>query len=114
MGRIITAERLEQIAKAREADPKAIGPALAELVLDGNVPVEGIATALNVSEPTVYRWMYGHSAPRDADKIIKIQRLLTVLRKAKRGKDLPLEGNTRQRVAAMVALIVKYKPAAKS
>lgn len=113
MGRIITNERLEQIAKAREADPKAIGPALAEIIMDGNVPVEGVATALNVSEPTVYRWMYGQSTPRDADKIIKIQRLLTVLRKAKRGKDLPLEGTTKERVAAMYDLIVKYKPVAK-
>jgi hypothetical protein len=114
MGRIITKERLDQIAKAREADPKAIGPTLAEIVLDGNVPVEGIASALNVSEPTVYRWMYGHSSPRDADKIVKIQRLLTVLRKAKRGKDLPLAGNTKERIAMLYKLVVKYKPAAKS
>lgn len=113
MGRIITNERRDQIAAARAADPKALGPALAEIVLDGNVPVEGIASALSVSEPTIYRWMYGNSAPRDADKIVKIQRLLTVLRKAKRGKDLPLEGNTKERVAVLYQLIVKYKPAAK-
>lgn len=114
MGRIITNERRAQIAAAREADPKALGPALAEIVLDGNVPVEGISSALNVSEPTIYRWMYGHSSPRDADKIVKIQRLLTVLRKAKRGKDLPLEGNTKERINTLCQLIVKYKPAAKS
>src|ERR1700758_4668868 len=111
MGRIITDDRKEQIRKAREADPAAIGPILAELVIEGNVPVEGVAAVLAVSEPTIYRWMYGHSTPRDADKILKIKRLLTVLRKAKRGKDLPLEGNTKSRVTGMIELIKKYKPA---
>lgn len=111
MGRIITNDRKEQINRAREADPKALGPILAELVIDGNVPVDGIAGVLAVSEPTIYRWMYGHSSPRDADKIVKIQRLLTVLRKAKRGKDLPLEGPTKLRVQQLIELIKKYKPA---
>jgi hypothetical protein len=111
MGRIITTDRKAQIAAAREADPTALGPMLAEMVIDGNVPVEGIAEALAVSEPTIYRWMYGHASPRDTDKIAKIKRLLTVLRKAKRGKDLPLEGNTKERVKLLYSLIVKYKPA---
>lgn len=110
MGRIITDDRKEQIRAAREADPTALGPTLAELVIDGNVPVEGIAQALAVSEPTIYRWMYSHSAPRDADKILKVKKLLTILRKAKRGKDLPLIGNTKERVALMYDLIIKYKP----
>ncbi len=111
MGRIITDDRKAQITRAREADPLALGPILAELIIDGNVPVEGIAGVLSVSEPTIYRWMYGHSTPRDADKIIKIKRLLTVLRKAKRGKDLPLEGNTKDRVSQLANLIIKHKPA---
>lgn len=110
MGRIITPSRIDDIRKAREADPEALGPILAELVIDGNVPVEAVAQLLVVSEPTIYRWMYGHSKPRDLDKIAKIKRLLTVLRKAKRAKDLPLSGTTKDRVKATAALVVKHKP----
>lgn len=110
MGRIITASRREQIRVAHEADPEAIGPILADLVIEGNVPVEAVASLLNVSEPTVYRWMYGESAPRDADKIAKIKRLLTVLRKAKRAKDLPLSGTTKERIKATGNIVIKHRP----
>lgn len=110
MGRIITAARIEDIRRAREADPEALGPILAELIIEGNVPVEAVAQALVVSEPTIYRWMYGQSKPRDLDKIQKIKRLLTVLRKAKRAKDLPLSGTTKDRIKATGALIVKHRP----
>jgi len=110
MGRIITTERLQEIEQAHNADPEALGPILAILVVDGNVPVEAVASMLNVSEPTIYRWMYGQSKPRDLDKIAKIKRLLTVLRKAKRAKDLPLSGSTKERVKATVALVMKHKP----
>jgi hypothetical protein len=114
MGRIITAARIEDIQRARAADPEALGPILAELVIDGNVPVEAVAQLLVVSEPTVYRWMYGHSHPRDQDKIAKIKRLLTVLRKAKRAKDLPLSGTTKERVKQTGALVIKHKPVPRS
>lgn len=110
MGRIITDERLQDIAKAREADPEAYGPILAELVIEGNVPIEAVAELLRVSEPTIYRWMYGYSKPRDIDKIDKIKKLLTVLRKAKRARDLPLTGNTKERIKAMGPLVMKHKP----
>lgn len=110
MGRIITPTRLDDIAAARKADPEALGPILAELIIDGNVPVEAVAGLLVVSEPTIYRWMYGYSKPRDLDKIAKIKKLLTVLRKAKRGKDLPLAGTTKERVKATGQLVVKYRP----
>jgi hypothetical protein len=109
MGRIITNERKDQIAAARAAKPDALGPILAELIIEGNVPVEIIATLLAVSEPTVYRWMYGASEPRDADKILKVKRLLTILRKSKRAKDLPLEGNTKERIDLFIALVAKHK-----
>lgn len=111
MGRIITAERREQIATARAADPEAIGPILAELALDGNVPIEAIAELLLVSEPTVYRWMYGVSRPRDLDKIVKINRLITILRKAKRARDLPLAGTTKARVRLTGELVMLHRPA---
>lgn len=110
MGRIITAARIEDIQQARQSDPDALGPVLAELIIDGNVPVEAVAGLLVVSEPTVYRWMYGQSKPRDLDKIAKIKRLLTVLRKAKRAKDLPLSGTTKERVKSMGGLVVKHRP----
>lgn len=110
MGRIITPERLQEIAKARAADPDALGPMLAELIIEGNVPVEAVAELLHVSEPTVYRWMYGSSKPRDIDKIDKIKKLLTILRKAKRARDLPLAGNTKDRVKATGQLVVKHRP----
>jgi hypothetical protein len=112
MGRTISKDKLEQIAAAREADPDALGPALGTLVLDGNVPIEAIAGLLSVSEPTIYRWMYGHSSPRDADKIIKIKRLLTVLRKAKRAKDLPLRGPIKDRIKKTADLVQTHRPAA--
>lgn len=110
MGRIITPHRLADIARAREVDPEALGPILAELVIDGNVPVEAVAELLAVSEPTIYRWMYGHSKPRDADKIRKIKTLLTILRKAKRAKDLPLAGTTKERIKLTGELVVKHRP----
>jgi hypothetical protein len=113
MGRIITNERKEQITAARTANPEALGPILAELIIDGNVPVEVIASLLAVSEPTIYRWMYGHSEPRDADKIHKVKKLLTVLRKAKRAKDLPLAGNTKERISLFMGVVEKHtRPAA--
>lgn len=110
MGRIITPNRMDDIKRARDADPEALGPIMAELVIDGNVPVEAVAGLLSVSEPTIYRWMYGHSKPRDIDKIAKIKKLLTVLRKAKRGRDLPLAGTTKDRVRLTGNLVVKYRP----
>lgn len=110
MGRIITAARREQIAAARSADPEAIGPILAELALDGNIPIEAIASLLAVSEPTVYRWMYGVSNPRDIDKIAKIRRLIQILRKAKRARDLPLAGTTKARVRLTGELVKLHRP----
>jgi DNA-binding transcriptional regulator YdaS (Cro superfamily) len=113
MGRIITNDRRAQIAAARAADPEAIGPILAELVLGGNIPVEAVAQMLAVHEPTVYRWMYGSSRPRDADKIAKINRLVTVLRKAQRAHDLPLEGSVRARLVATANLVMTHRPVPK-
>lgn len=110
MGRIITPARMDAIKRAREADPEALGPIMAELVIEGNVPVEAVAGLLSVSEPTIYRWMYGDSKPRDLDKIAKIKKLLTVLRKAKRGKDLPMAGSTKERVKITGQLVMKYRP----
>lgn len=111
MGRVLTADRLAQIHAARVADPDAPGPILAELIIEGNVPVETVASLLSVSEPTIYRWMYGDSHPRDKDKIEKIRRLLTILRKAKRARDLPLAGTADARAQATIALVHKYRPA---
>lgn len=113
MGRIITAIRMQEIEAARTADPDAPGPALAMLIIEGNIPVEAVASMLNVSEPTIYRWMYGQSKPKDIDKIAKVKRLLTVLRKAKRAKDLPLSGTMQERVKATAALVIKHKPVAR-
>lgn len=110
MGRILTPARLDDIKAARTADPESLGPIMAELIVDGNVPVEAVAGLLAVSEPTIYRWMYGYSKPRDIDKIAKIKKLLTVLRKAKRGKDLPLAGSTKDRVKSTAYLVTKYRP----
>jgi hypothetical protein len=109
MGRVITDERRAQIKAAREASPDALGPALAELIIAGNVPVEGVAAVLAVSEPTIYRWMYGQAEPRDSEKILRVRRLLAVLRRAKKEKDTPLEGSTPVRVVALVTLIKSHR-----
>lgn len=109
MGRIITSDRKEQIARARENKPEALGPVLAELIIDGNIPVEAVAGLLSVSEPTIYRWMYGHSEPRDADKILKVKKLLTIIRKAKRARDLPLTGNTKERIDLFVEVVKTHR-----
>jgi len=115
MGRIITSERRDQIAAARAADPDALGPILAELAIDGNVPIEAISKLLSVSKPTVYRWMYGQTAPlAQPDKILKLERLITTLRKAKRARDLPLQGTITGRTTATYALVLKHKPQPRS
>jgi IS30 family transposase len=111
MGRTISADKINQINEARIADPDAIGPMLGQLVIRGNVPIQAVADLLSVSEPTIYRWMYSESTPRDADKILKIQRLLTVLRKAGRAKDLPLRGSIKDRIKATGQLVIDHRPA---
>lgn len=113
MGRMISQEKKMGIAQARLNTPDAIGPMLGELVLGGNVPIEAVAAVLRVSEPTIYRWMYGQATPVDPDKILKIKRLLTILRKAKRAKDLPMVGTTKERVKAFGGLITAHKPIAR-
>lgn len=110
MGRTISADKINQINAARAADPDALGPMLGELVIRGRVPVEAVASLLAVSEPTIYRWMYSESTPRDIDKITKIKRLLTVLRKAARAKDLPLQGSIKDRIKRMGQLVVEHRP----
>jgi hypothetical protein len=111
MGRIINAEKVAQIKAARLSNPELLGPALGELVIESNVPVVAVAELLHVAEPTIYRWMYGESEPRDADKVLKLKRLLALLRKARKGKEFPLLGTTEARVELVVQLIEKYKPA---
>ncbi len=108
MGRIISEERKEQIRQARIDNPDALGPRLGELVVGGNIPIEAVAGLLKVSEPTIYRWMYGAAATRDIDKIAKITALLKALRSAKREKDLPLEGTFQERVARAVAVVKRH------
>ena len=109
MGRIITIERKAQIAQAREDKPEALGPVLAELIIDGNIPVEGVAAILEVSEPTIYRWMYGQSEPRDQVKIRTVKKLIAIIRKAKRSKDIPLAGNTRERTIAFLKTVETHR-----
>ena len=108
MGRVISQSKIDGIAEARLNSPNTLGPMLGELVIGGNVPIAGIAMLLRVSNPTVYRWMYGYSEPTDADKILKIKRLLTVLRKAKRAKDLPMHGSIKERLSALRALVITH------
>lgn len=110
MGRVITPEKKALIISMSESDPTAVGPVLGKLLIDGNVPIEAAAALLNVSEPTIYRWMYGHSVPRDLDKIAKIKALLMVLRKAKRAKELPLTGAMKDRIAKTGELALTYRP----
>lgn len=114
MSRIITADRRQQIADARAANPDALGPILGELVIEGNVPVEAVAELMSVSDVTIYRWMYGSVSPRDADKILKLKRLITVLRKAKRARDLPLGGTMRERIKQTGRLVVAHRPVQRS
>jgi hypothetical protein len=114
MTRILTTARRAQIDAARAADPEALGPKIAGFVTDGNVPVGIIATMLAVSEVTIYRWMYGDASPRDADKVRKIKRLITVLNKAQRAGDLPLSGTVPERMKRTEFLIRQYKPQPKA
>lgn len=113
MGRVISQEKLLGIAQARVDTPEALGPMLGEFVVDQGVPAEALATMLNVSNPTIYRWIFGHSAPRDKDKIAKIKKLLTVLRKARRARDLPLTGDRKERQVALRLIVEKHKPVAR-
>ena len=113
MSRIITAERRQQIAEARAADPDSLGPMLGEMVVEGNIPIAAVAELLSVSDVTVYRWMYGTVKPIDADKIVKLKRFLTVLRKAKRARALPLSGSIKARIQAVGRLVLAHRPAPK-
>jgi hypothetical protein len=110
MGRVIADHKIEQIKAARAADPNAYGPLLGEFVIEHNIPIDAVAMAVKVSGTTVYRWMYGESVP---GKVYEpyIKNLLTILRKAKRAKQLPLEGNTQARVKQVHALVVEHRPA---
>lgn len=110
MPRIITVERRKQIANARSLDPDALGPALGELVVEGNIPVDTIAALMDVANVTVYRWMYGVVDPRKPATRQRLRRLITVLRKAKRAHDLPLNGDLQNRVAQMQHLIIAHRP----
>lgn len=109
MGRVITDTKIDAMYAARAADPDALGPALGELVTRGHVPVAAVAGVLNVSEPTVYRWMLGLASPRDKDKIIKIKKLLVILRKAKRAKELPMAGAMSERIARFTTIVKTYR-----
>lgn len=108
MGRIITQEKMDAMAAAIAADKNALGPTLGIMLIKGNVPVEAAAVLLSVSEPTVYRWMYGESEPRDADKVVKLKNFLMLLRRMRKDKELPLEGKTSARVQAFVKLVKRY------
>lgn len=110
MTRIINADRRKQIANARATDPEALGPMLGELVVAGNLPVEAVAELLSVSDVTIYRWMYGVVGPRDPGKILKLKRLLTVLRKAQRARELPLGGSVKERCKAVFQLVLTHRP----
>lgn len=105
MGRIISDTRKAQIKWLRESDPDALGPQLGELIIEGNLPVEAIAKLLAVAEPTIYRWMYGDSYPRDHDKIVKIKNLLIRLNNARNGGFFPLNGSTVDRANVLFSLL---------
>lgn len=108
MGRIITQDKMDAMNAAIAADKNALGPTLGVMLIKGNVPVEAAATMLAVSEPTIYRWMYGESSPRDPDKVVKLKNFLMLLRRMRRDRELPLEGTTSARVAAFVKLVKKH------
>lgn len=110
MGRVISQDKLTAITAAHRAHPKEIGPALGHLVLNNGIPVYIIADVLAVSNPTIYRWMYGETKPLDRDKVKKIEVLLATLRLAKRVKVLPLYGSARERRNATLQLLEDYKP----
>ena len=109
MGRILSDERRAQIAAARENDLDALGPMLGEFIADNNIPVECVAQLLFASEPTIYRWMYGSNSPSRVFQE-NIRKLLTIIRKAKRAKDLPLEGTHTERVAAFINVVKIHRP----
>lgn len=108
MGRIITQDKMDAMHAAVAADKNALGPTLGVMLIKGNVPVEAAAAMLAVSEPTVYRWMYGESTPRDPDKIVKLKNFLVLIRRMKKEKELPLEGTTTARVKAFANLVKKH------
>lgn len=113
MGRVITYTKLGAMYAACAADPEALGPALGSLITWGNIPVAAVADVLNVSEPTIYRWMFGYAKPRDKDKIIKIKKFLGILRKAKQSMDLPMYGTMAERIAQVATMVKTYRqPAA--
>ena len=109
MGRVIGEHKIKQMQAAREQDPDALGPLLGEFLIKSNVPVEAAAELIKVSPPTVYRWMYGESKP-SAVYTPYINKLLTILRKATRAKQLPLSGTTPARMRQTAALVKEHRP----
>lgn len=109
MSRVIADHKIAQIRDARVQDPAALGPLLGEMLLDGNVPIEAAGALLKVSDTTVYRWMYGESKPSAVYEPY-IKKLLTILRKAKRAKQLPLVGNTKARINQTASLVKEHRP----
>lgn len=112
MGRIISEYKKDQIRDARVAAPDALGPLLGEMIIQANVPVEIVAIMVKVSEPTIYRWMYGHCAPSVVYEPY-IKKFLTILRKARRARQLPLVGTHAQRVKQTIELVKEHRPIAR-
>lgn len=110
MGRIITDKKIAEIHELLKANPESIGLILGSLIVDNNVPIKGVASLLAVSEPTIYRWMYGDCEPRDEDKIRKIKQVITTLRKARRANDLPLMGPMEVRITSLVEIVKTHRP----
>lgn len=108
MGRVITDEKLEAIIYQLERDRDNLGLNLGKLVIEGNVPVESIAQLMQVSEPTIYRWMYGTSKP---SKVYheSLEKVLKILRGGKRDKVIPMKGLKEDRVAKFVEIVKDYR-----
>lgn len=108
MARGITAEQKHKVAELRRDNPDYMGPALGDIVYRNNIPPSAIAAMLDVAAPTLYRWFYMETDPRGVYHK-QIRRLLALLRKAERGRDLPLRGTYQKRVKALGEIITKYK-----
>lgn len=108
MPRRMTAKNRELVVELAKKDPDALGPQLGIMCLQYNLPVESIASALDVSPSALFLWFYGKAEPSlNSRKYLK--RLLIILRRALLAHEFPLQGPYPARVERMVEIIKRYR-----
>lgn len=97
----------ERVAVERELDPLALGPYVATLADEMNVPVWLMAKLMGAHEQTVYRW-YVTRTPTRPSNVVKVIKVLAVLCWMHENKRRPLRGTRVQQEKQLAAEITAF------